>query len=367
MLMSLVVLVALGEVPAGVKYVKADAAANAKARATLEKMFSNTPETLSDGASQGVLILGPFLGQRLSRLDMSGFLKTTAMVPFGETLAEMSSYGSRNEGERKALLELLRDLAPKAPVTVRSMTAAEMKIVWPFISWELSEPLFVVESPGRRWLVDFDESGSSVFWIEDLTAPCFTSAALKGKCLCADALKEGKAWKLRFVERKACMESQGEKNPLRLEPSLVDLKLVTFLIPISEMEKRITVEALGAYVKRLMSAASAVAGEHKAGASPGAMTVFVGVKPDGSSRVWVTPSQKRPLTATLVRSLAEAMRAVQAPTPRGMIIFKIHVGLFGTVELDEREFPDIPAEWKDIVDRLNDRIDAESLVEKAWK
>lgn len=371
MVLGLVVLTAvLGEVPSGVTYVPASAEVNARARAVLDKMFAGTPPALASAPGDGLLLLGPFLGQRLERLDMSGFLKTDLVVPFGEFTAQMKSYGARNAAERKAMWALLRDLAPAGKVKVRGMNAAEMKVVWPFISWDLTEPLFIVEAGDRKWLIDFDEEGTSPHWVEDLTAPCFTAHELDGKCLCLEGRKVANEWRLAFVDSKPCLEGAPKKkndNPLGLDPS-VELPMVKFLIPDAEMGRRLTVEQLAGYVKRLMATVNQPARANQKGARPGALTVSVAVKPGGEHRVWVTAAKSHPVPAGLVKSVGEAMRTVEAPDPRGLVIFQLHVLLWGGgAKLDDEVFPNIPDEWAAIVSKESDRIDAESLVNKAWK
>jgi len=147
------------KVPANVKYLTASPAVNAKAKATLTKLFTGTPPALATGESQGVLMLGPFLGQRLSKLDMRGFLSITAVIPFGQTTASLKSYGARTPDEARALMGLLRDLAPVAPVKLRAMTPQEMKLIWPFVAWDLTEPLFIVAAGERKWVVSLDAAG----------------------------------------------------------------------------------------------------------------------------------------------------------------------------------------------------------------
>jgi len=192
------------KVPANVKYLTASPAVNAKAKATLTKLFTGTPPALATGESQGVLMLGPFLGQRLSKLDMRGFLSITAVIPFGQTTASLKSYGARTPDEARALMGLLRDLAPVAPVKLRAMTPQEMKLIWPFVAWDLTEPLFIVAAGERKWVVSLDAAGTFPTWIEDLSSPCFTAEELAGKCLCAQVVPAGKDWKVVYAENKGC-------------------------------------------------------------------------------------------------------------------------------------------------------------------
>ncbi|MBL8910163.1 MAG: hypothetical protein JNM17_05590 [Archangium sp.] len=375
-MLSLVVALCVSQVPKGVTYVVAKPEVNAKAKAQLVKMFTGSPPQLQVAESKaGIVMLGPFLGQKLAALDMSGFLKTDVIVPFGDVTAQMSSYGSRSPEEFKAMMKLLRDLAPSGAVNIRPMTPEEMKLVWPFISWDLDEPLFVVESEGKKWLFDFDETGTQPFWIEDLSAPCFTAEALKGKCLCARVMKKKGNYELAFLEGNPCVDAGAQSsspapkndNPLGLDRSVVDLLVTKFLIANSLMEQRITVDALAGYIKRLMAQVTQLASKFKTGAKPGALTLSVGIKPGGETRVWVTSSTSLPVSAILEKALGDTLRKVEGPDPRGVVVFQLHLQFFGGAKPPEDAFPNIPSEWQLIVDKEKTRIDAESLVLKAWK
>lgn len=350
------------KVPAGVKYVTASPEVNARAKATLAAMFTGTPPTLNAKVPEkGVVMLGPFLGQRLARLDMSGFLKVTAKIPFGETMADMQSYGSRTPDESRALLGLLRDFAPTSPVKIRPMAPQEMKLIWPFIAWDITEPVFIVESKERKWVVSLDSTGTTPAWIEDLTSPCFTAVELAGKCLCAKVEPEGADWRLVYAEKKGCADTPAPKPPT--EVAVADLKALQLLQPEDVMGARITVAGLSGYAKRLLAAVIAAL-PSKTG-TPAGVTLTVAVKEDGS-RVWVTPAKTTPLPPATVSALVQAVRAVEAPGATGLVVFQLHLQLWGGPSFEREAFAESPDEWRAVMKDQKGPVDVETVVLKAW-
>lgn len=350
------------KIPAGVKYVTASPEVNAKAKATLAAMFTGTPPALNVKVPEkGVVMLGPFLGQRLARLDMSGFLKVTAKIPFGDTMADMQSYGSRTPDESRALLALLRDFAPTPPVKIRSMTPQEMKLIWPFIAWDITEPVFIVESKERKWVVSLDSTGTTPGWIEDLTSPCFTAAELAGKCLCATVEPSGNDWKVVYAEKKVCADAPA---PASADATIADINTLQLLQPEDVIGARITVEGLAGYSKRLLAAVVGAL-PSKTG-TPTAVTLTVGVKENGS-RVWVTPAKKTPLPAATMSALVQAVRAVEAPAATGLVVFQLHLQLWGGPAFAHDVFEQSPDEWRAVMKDQKGPVDVETVVLKAWK
>ncbi len=352
------------KIPSGVKYVTAPPEVNATARATLAAMFTGAPPTLNVKVPEkGVVMLGPFLGQRLAPLDMSGFLKVTAKIPFGNTMADMQSYGSRTPDESRALLALLRDFAPTPPVKIRPMTPQEMKLIWPFIAWDITEPVFIVESKDRKWVVSLDPTGTTPAWLEDLTSPCFTAAELAGKCLCATVEPAGRDWRVVYAEKKACADATAPQ-PKPVDADLAELRLVQLLQPEDVIGARITVEGLAGYSKRLLAAVIGAL-PSKTGTAAG-VTLTVGVKEDGS-RVWVTPAKKTPLPAATMSALVQAVRAVEAPAATGLVVFQLHLQLWGGPPFEREQFEESPFEWRAVMKDQKDPVDVETVVLKAWK
>lgn len=350
------------KIPSGVKYVTASADVNATAKATLAAMFSGTPPTLNLRVPEkGVVMLGPFMGQRLARLDMSGFLKVTAKIPFGDTMADMQSYGSRTPEESRALLALLRDFAPTAPVKIRPMAPQEMKLIWPFIAWDITEPVFIVESKERKWVVSLDATGTTPAWLEDLTSPCFTAAELAGKCLCATVVPAGNDWKLVYAQKKTCADAPAAAPA---EVAIADIKALQLLQPEDVVGARITVEGLAGYSKRLLAAVIRAL-PSKTG-TPTAVSLTVGVKEDGS-RVWVTPSKKTPLAAATMRAITEAVRAIEPPAATGLVVFQLHLQLWGGPSFEHEAFEQMPDEWRAVLKDQKGPLDVETVVLKAWK
>ena len=190
-------------VPDGVRYAKAPEAVNDRARAALREGLSGNPRTLAALAAEGApaLMAGPFLSRTLLDTGLvapSQFGRGIYRVKFSkDVVPQFPALAARNAKERAALdAALERWLPASRTVEVRPLTADEMVLVWYFISWDITEPVFAVDLGARTLVVDFDDDGRSVSWLEDISQPCgrlvWKSGSLQD-CFCFMVVPNGSA------------------------------------------------------------------------------------------------------------------------------------------------------------------------------
>ena len=56
-------------------------------------------------------------------------------------------------------------------LNIRKLNESEIKIYWTYISFDIDEPIFMVETGNKKFIVDFnkDTSGLELFWLDDFT------------------------------------------------------------------------------------------------------------------------------------------------------------------------------------------------------
>jgi ankyrin repeat protein len=154
------------QVPEGVTYIRAIDEINKKAYAYLEDLFYNDdpeaylPETV---------FCGPFLWHELieSRiLDHNDGDPVFFRVPVGSRTKMFEGRAIKPEVKTKKLQLALKDAFQESNgFVIRKLLPLEMQLYWILNSWDIEEPVFMIESPGYLLLVDFAED--EVFYIDN--------------------------------------------------------------------------------------------------------------------------------------------------------------------------------------------------------
>ena len=336
----------LAAAPPGVTYVPAPAAVNARAKATLERLFAQPRLVLDAGDSEG-LALGPWLGQRLGVLDMSRFQAVDTVADLNGTTSHLKTWAARTPDEAQALLALIAPLAPTGKPTIRPMTAAEMKRIWPFIAWDLTEPIFVVEG------------GAGLTWVDDLTSPCFSEAAADGTCVCTRAERQGRDWALRFERQRCPKRASLAQAPV----AGVELRNVQLLQPDAVMAQRVLVEAMAEDVAALERAVAGVVARNKG--DPMVLAATVAVQPGGRQRVWLNAARATP--PALRAALQAAVDQVAAPATVGVVVFQLQLQLWGGPRLSTEPVAVLPDAWRAAAATHAGAVEPEVLAVESWQ
>ncbi|MFO0601455.1 MAG: hypothetical protein U0228_39505 [Myxococcaceae bacterium] len=350
----LVVLAAPPAVPKVVKYHAASNELNAAAKARLEQAL--TTRKLETLVVDGPVIVGPFLAQQLTAADMGEYTPSRFIIPLGTKAqpvnGEFRSWSAFGKDKALSVWKHLGPLAPSAPFKVRQLTGEELAIIWPFIAWDVTEPVFAVEGGGKVWIVDFDDAGQGVNWVEDLSHPCFTAHELDGRCMCASARKQKGDFVFVLEQAKESCPTEPSKPSA---PNPADpVQSVRLMQPDEKISKATTASVLAGYIKRL----NAVLPAKGAAGVSGAVTISVAVMAGGTHRVWVTPATGAQVPATLRTTLQE----VEAIDPRGLVVFQI------LAQFDEQprtDWPELPPEWKAAAKRSGKSL-LDDVVLAAW-
>lgn len=168
-------------VPEGVRYKKASAEVNERAEQKLRRVFAAdaADKDVLDLFEKKVLICGPGLWQEIKdepAVATMGEGKVTIQVPVLDGTAKPTGREQKFKGqlfqtdeEVLAFWKAFSKHADFADFKVRKLTTEELRIYWAMISFDISEPVFVVEGKRHRILVQFTSPEQlRVAWIDDL-------------------------------------------------------------------------------------------------------------------------------------------------------------------------------------------------------
>jgi hypothetical protein len=190
-------------VPAGITYLSASNEQNRSTNEKLQASLRASPPSLRAYLSdktpltlQNATLVGHFLTERLRRkgeLDPKGITDLSVKVQLGEGITTEQHGLILQNDQARAVFDAAFGKAIKFDkFKLRKLTANEMQMIWSWINWDLSEPIFVAEDGDDTLIFDFHEDGT-LQWIEDISEPCvrFKGTDKEGKtllseCFCLD-------------------------------------------------------------------------------------------------------------------------------------------------------------------------------------
>lgn len=159
-------------VPKGVVYNRASAEENALARANLLREL--TPANAGYSLFAGVVFIGPKLWSDLGRNAKAGAIRNgnvTIRVPVlnnGKPVRyeEMTAKVLQTPADFRTVWDLLIKDIRIDSVKIRKPRPEEISYYWSIISFDIKEPVFVIETGKHNILVDMGGKTNQVFWIE---------------------------------------------------------------------------------------------------------------------------------------------------------------------------------------------------------
>jgi hypothetical protein len=156
----------VGSTRSRIRYVTASDETNDKAVSYIKELFgSNIPTALLPKA----VMCGPYLWKEL--VDDMGFDRN-AGIPL--TLMDPRASDKKLEGrivrwadQTSKLQHALIDIFLKSGyLRIRHLTGEEVTVYWKMNAWDITEPVFMLETAGHLILIDLEEG--EVFYLEDL-------------------------------------------------------------------------------------------------------------------------------------------------------------------------------------------------------
>ncbi len=197
-------------VPDGVVYIPSDDKQVETVRKELEKTFSKHKKGIYKLAKKqsGYFFLGPLLS---SRIYGESPRKASELRSVGYRVKITKDFEPKFQGilaktqkEKKLLSQLLSDwIGDSEKIKLRRLKPDELAFMWYFISWDIKEPVFVLETDNHTFLVDVGAISENQLWVEEMSNPCyqFGFEEIRSPCLCFEVLIEGNKWSGGFFEK----------------------------------------------------------------------------------------------------------------------------------------------------------------------
>ena len=166
-------------IPKGIRYKRASAKANQQAKQKLQKLFSGKATDQDALALFGsrTLICGPGLWRRikddpiLARLREGKVVFKVPVLDSKGRIVRMNQLEGKILQSPKEVLLFWRTFARKTDFSnlkVRKLNPIELKIFWAMIPFDITEPLFILESEKHKILTVFTSPKDlRITWIDD--------------------------------------------------------------------------------------------------------------------------------------------------------------------------------------------------------
>jgi hypothetical protein len=155
-------------IPRGVRYKRADAATLSQA-AELVKRVLAPGYSGRDHILNKMVLCGPFIWPQLSAQGQFGKNDAFTMdmsVNLGGQKTILHGEGLRDPVELFALEAHLRSaLLNDGGFFLRAADPQELKLYWAIIAWDIEEPLFILQTPSHKILMEIHDG--SVFYLDD--------------------------------------------------------------------------------------------------------------------------------------------------------------------------------------------------------
>jgi hypothetical protein len=208
-------------VPEGIVYIKGDVQINDDAKKQLLKTFNDHEKGLYKLAKKqsGYFFLGPLLSSRIKEaspklaadLRSVGYkIKITA-----DFEPKFNGLLAKTNNEKKLLSQLVSNrIGDTREIRLRRPKPDELAFMWYFISWDIQEPVFVLETDNHTFLVDLGAVNEDQLWIEEISNPCyqFGFEDIISPCLCFEVVLNGKKWSAGFTKAPLKCTANVEKQ-----------------------------------------------------------------------------------------------------------------------------------------------------------
>lgn len=164
-----------------VVYKKISDEKNATAKRLIEEMFLKKDTILiHPQVNSSFFFCAPFLWSRIKDsipVKDSVGMRTTLKVPsldpnsYGE-IADFDARIFRTDNDVKLALSIITSNIGKIDsLIVRKLTEVEKSMYWTYISWDIEEPVFMVDVNGRNLLIDltYKDGQLALFYLEDFS------------------------------------------------------------------------------------------------------------------------------------------------------------------------------------------------------
>ena len=152
------------EIPQGVVYKYCDSVTYEKAKSLIMEELSDSPKyTLN----KGVMFIGPVLGGRYEKVKPLKNIKGGNMTILGYKKETSAGKMTQNADDYKLVWDQLRGEIKDKEYKLRKATPAELKYYWSVISFDIEEPLIIIETKEHNYILNLSPKDLKLVWLDE--------------------------------------------------------------------------------------------------------------------------------------------------------------------------------------------------------
>jgi hypothetical protein len=152
------------EIPKGIVYKYCDSATFEKAKSEIALELGAAP---TYSIFTGLLFTGPVLWTRLGKLPELNAIKGGNITITGWDKTKPSAKMLQNNDDFKLVWNHLRTEIGNNPYKMRKATPAELKYYWAVISFDIEEPLIIVETASHNYIMNLSAKDFKLVWLDE--------------------------------------------------------------------------------------------------------------------------------------------------------------------------------------------------------
>jgi len=152
------------EVPKGVVYKYCDSAVYSKAKSLLIQELSDSVKYI---LNQGICFIGPVLWSRYGTVPSLKKIKGGDMTILGYKKDVPTGKLTQNNEGFKLVWDYLRSEVHGKDFKLRKATVQELKYYWSVISFDIEEPLIIVETAEHNYIINLSASDYKITWLDE--------------------------------------------------------------------------------------------------------------------------------------------------------------------------------------------------------
>jgi hypothetical protein len=151
-------------IPKGVSYKYCDPSLIEQTRSLVTKELSDsTVYELNDG----IVFIGPVLWSRYKKIPALANIKGgNVTILFNDE--KLSGKITQDPKDFKKVWDQMRKETADADLTLRKPSTKELEYYWSVISFDIEEPLFIVETSEHRYILNLSPKTMKLLWLDEV-------------------------------------------------------------------------------------------------------------------------------------------------------------------------------------------------------
>jgi len=152
------------EVPNGVVYKYCDSATYERAKTIVLQELSGAPAyTLT----KGVCFIGPVLWSRYGKVASLKGIQGGNLTILGPKKETLTGKMTQSKKDFKLVWDNLRSEIQDNNFKLRKATAQELSYFWSVISFDIEEPLIIIETPEHNYILNLSPKDYTLVWLDE--------------------------------------------------------------------------------------------------------------------------------------------------------------------------------------------------------